>query len=98
MEKAAVLVRLKELHREIEADAGKDPDLVTDDVEPLDGLVGFDSPLIPNVIRSLARTMGITLGKGVRLRNPYVGPDGKQKRTLREVAKRFCELYSTNGR
>jgi hypothetical protein len=89
----AVLERLKELHREIELDAGKDPAVVTDDVLPLDGLGGFDSVLIPNVIRGLAKALGVPLAKGVRLRNPYVASDGKTKLTLRNVAKRFRELY-----
>ena len=97
MDHGVVLENLKRLHREIEADAGKDPDLVVDGVHPLEGLQGFDSPLIPNVIRGLARAMGITLAKGVRLRNPYVAPDKKQLRTLRDVAKRFCELYGKKG-
>src|SRR5687767_1341791 len=93
MDEAVVLGHLKGLHREIESDAGKDPDVVGDDVLPLDDLGGFDSILIPNMIRGVAKAIGLTLGKGVRLRNPYVGPDGKKKLSLRGVAKRFCELY-----
>lgn len=98
MDETAALRELKTIHREIEVDAGKDPALVTDDVQPLDGLPGFDSTLIPNVIRGLARAMGVILPKGVRLRNPYVGPDGKQKLTLRQVARRFCELYGKESK
>ena len=93
MDHATVLEHLKRLHREIEADDGNDPNAVGDDVFPLDGLSGFDSPLIPNVIRGLAKAVGPPLPKGVRLRNPYVGSDGKTQLTLRDVAKRFCELY-----
>ena|SRR5688572_18544809 len=92
MDEAAVLGVLKNLHQEIESDAGKDPAAVGDEVSPLDYLGGFDSILIPNVIRGLAKQMNVTLEKGVRLRNPYVGAD-KKKLTLRNVAKRFCELY-----
>lgn len=94
MDEATVLDQLKKLHREIESDAGKDPDVVGDDVSPLDALTGFDSTLIPNVIRGLAKAMGVSLPKGIRLRNPYVGPDRKTKLRLRDVAKRFRELYS----
>lgn len=97
MDEAVVLEELKRLHREIEEDAGKNPDLVADDVQPLGGLCGFDSLLIPNVIRGLARAMGVTLAKGERLRNPYVVPD-RQKLTLRGIAKRFCKLYSKEGK
>ncbi len=88
-----VLEELKRIHRDIELDAGKDPDLVADDVRPLESLGGFDSLLIPNVIRELAKAVGRTLKKGERLRNPYVGPD-KRTLTLRDVAKRFCDIYS----
>ncbi|MCG3121874.1 MAG: hypothetical protein GIKADHBN_00246 [Phycisphaerales bacterium] len=96
MDQAAVLEQLKTLHREIEVDDGKDPSHVTDDVQPLDGLGGFDSTLIPNVIRGLARAMGIPLAKGRRLLNPYVDAAGN-KLTLRGVAKRFCDLYAKEG-
>jgi len=92
VDEAAVLQQLKKLHREIEADAGKDPSVVNDDVLPLDGLGGFDSVLIPNIIRGLAREMKVSLQKGVRLRNPYIDSN-KKKLKLRDVAKRFCELY-----
>jgi len=92
MNEAIVLEQLTKLHQEIEADAGKDPTAVKDDVLPLDELAGFDSVLIPNVIRGLAKAVGITLEKGVRLRNPYVD-SSKTKLRLRAVAKRFCELY-----
>jgi hypothetical protein len=61
-------------------------------VLPLDELGGFDSLLIPNVIRGLARKMKVTLEKGVRLRNPYID-SSKKKLALLDVAKRFCELY-----
>ena len=98
MDHATVLEHLKSLHREIETDDGKDPNAVGDNVFPLDGLNGFDSPLIPNVIRGLAKAVGLLLPKGVRLRNPYVGSDGKTKLTLRDVAKRFCELYGEEGK
>ena len=92
MNEAEVLEELRKLHEEIESDAGKDPAAVKDDVSPLDDLAGFDSVLVPNVIRGLAKAVGIALEKGVRLRNPYVDLSRK-KLSLRAVAKRFCELY-----
>ncbi len=96
MNEADVLAKLKEIHREIERDAGKNPDLVTDDVLPLEGLEGFDSPLIPNVIRELAKAVGAPIAKGARLKNPYVSKDGNPL-PLRDVAKRFVELYGKGG-
>lgn len=92
MDETVALEQLKGLHREIESDAGKDPVAVTDDVFPLDELAGFDSVLIPNVIRGLAKAMDVILEKGVRLRNPYID-SSKRKLRLRAIAKRFCELY-----
>jgi hypothetical protein len=92
MNETTVLQQLLAIHREIELDDGKDPAAVTPDVQPLDRLGGFDSPLIPNVVRSLAKSVGIILPKGKRLLNPYVDANRK-KITLRGVAKRFCELY-----
>ena len=61
MDHATVLENLKSLHREIETDDGKDANAVGDDVFPLDGLSGFDSLLIPNVIRGLAKALGLPL-------------------------------------
>lgn len=98
MNQESVLRQLKLLHRDVEIDCGKDPDLVTDEVQPLDGLGGFDSPLIPTVIRQLAKAVGLVLPKGTRLLNPYVSEDGREKLPLREVAKRFCELYGKEAK
>src|SRR5690242_11462326 len=92
MDEATVLEQLTKLHQVIESDAGKDTAVVRDDVFPLDELAGFDSVLIPNVIRGLAKAVGVTLEKGARLRNPYLDSN-KKKLRLRAVAKRFCELY-----
>jgi hypothetical protein len=97
MNEATVIEQLKKLHQEIESDAGKDPAAVTDEVFPLDQLAGFDSVLIPNVIRGLAKAVGITLEKGARLQNPYVD-SSKKKLALRAVAKRFCELYKEKSK
>ena len=44
MDPHAVCEKLKTIHRDVEADCGHDPSRVTDDVMPIDGLGGFDSP------------------------------------------------------
>jgi hypothetical protein len=95
MQEEVVLKHLKQVHREIEQDAGQDPDLVTDEACPADSLRGFDSPLIPNVIRAVGKAMGIEFPKGKRLTNCYIDSKGKHL-TLKEIAKRFCALYA-NG-
>lgn len=98
MDQHVVLDKLKAIHREVETDCGKDPAKVSDDVQPLDGLGGFDSPLIPTVVRMLARAMGVVIPPKTRLLNPYVSADRTTKLPLREVAKRFCELYGKEAK
>lgn len=98
MDPRTVLERLKAIHREVEADCGHDPVRVTDDVMPLDGLGGFDSPLIPTVVRLLAKAVGVIIPPGTRIRNPYISEDRTAKLPLREVAKRFCELYGKEAK
>ncbi len=91
------LAHLIRLHEEIEADSGCDTAGISADTSPLDMLSGFDSLLIPNVIRGLATAMGVPLPKGKRLRNCYTDVRGV-KLTLRGVSERFCELYGQEGK
>ncbi len=91
-----VLECLLEKHREIEEDAGEDPSLVTGGTMPIDGLAGFDSPLIPTVVRGLAKALGIDIPRGFRLKNPYIDAS-KRKLPLNDVAARFRELYCKEG-
>ncbi len=94
MDETTVLQNLIELHRDVELDCGKDPGRVSADVQPLDDLSGFDSPLIPTLVRLLAKKMGVVIPKGTRLKNPYISADRMSKLPLRDVARRFCELYT----
>lgn len=93
MDAKRVLESLKELHRDMELDCGHEADQVGDATQPLDDLQGFDSPLIPTIVRQLAKRMGVVIPKGTRLLNPYISADRTRKLPLREVAVRFCELY-----
>ena len=88
MDENTVLERLKTLHREIELDCGKDPALVTDDVQPLDGLGGFDSPLIPTIVRQLAHEIVYCHLKGkLASKTRYISADRTKKLPIRDVAK-----------
>lgn len=87
-----VMYCLLEKHREIEEDAGKDPSLVTGNTMPIDGLAGFDSPLIPTVVRGVLKALEIELPPGTRLKNPYID-DRKRKLPLKDVAARIRHLY-----
>ncbi len=96
MDTNTTLEHLIRLHQEIEADAGCDTAGIGAETSPLDMLSGFDSLLIPNVIRGLATVMGVPLPKGKRLRSCYIDGRGT-KLTLRGVAERFCGLYGRQG-
>jgi hypothetical protein len=56
-------------------------------------LKGFDSLLIPSIVRRLARELGYSLPKGTRVRNIYCAADGRKKLTIREIAQRFVATY-----
>ena len=83
---------LVEIHRETQFDGGYDDgDSVNDDSRPLDDLKGFDSMLIPQMIRQLGRKLGQPLEKGTRVKNIYRVDHRNQ--TIRQIAERFCEAY-----
>lgn len=94
MDHADVVRTLIEIHRAAEADGGFDADRVTPTACPLTGLKGFDSQLIPQVVRQLARELGHPLPKGTKIKNIYVSKDGKRRLTIDEVARRFLENYA----
>lgn len=94
MDPQQTLIFLKARHRQIEIDAGEDPDQVTDEICPFDQLRAFDSLLMPTVIRGLAKDLELTLPPGKRLKNCYVDGSGR-KLTMKGVSERFCQLYAT---
>jgi hypothetical protein len=94
MDHADVVRTLIQIHRDAEADGGFDPDRVTPGACPLTGLKGFDSQLVPQFVRLLARILGHPLPKGTKVKNIYVSKDGKRKLTIDEVARRFLETYA----
>jgi hypothetical protein len=55
----------------------------------LKDLKGFDSLLIPQLIRRVARELGCPLKKGERVRNLYI--DGRKELSISEVAERYRE-------
>ncbi len=91
---AEALVRV---HKEIQEDCGFDPAVVTPDCRPLNDLPGFDSMLIPGTVRTLARVLGRPFAKGTRVKNVYIGEDGRSRRTIREIAEAFCRHYPGEG-
>ena len=95
MELPEVVAKLLEIHRHDQQESGQDDaDKVTPSCCPLSDLKGFDSLLIPPIIRRLARELGHPLPKGTRVKNIYCAPDGRKKLTIREIAHRFVATYA----
>ena len=95
MELPDVVDKLLEIHRHDQHESGQDDaDKVTPSCCPLSDLKGFDSLLIPPIIRRLAQELGHLLPKGTRVKNIYCAPDGRKKLTIREIAERFVATYA----
>jgi hypothetical protein len=95
MELPDVVAKLMEIHHHDQRESGQDDaNKVTPSCCPLTDLKGFDSLLIPSIIRRLARELGHPLPKGTRVKNIYCAPDGRKKLTIREIAKRFVATYA----
>jgi hypothetical protein len=98
MELSDVIAKLVEIHQHDQRESGQDDaDKVTLSCCPLIDLKGFDSLLIPAIIRRLARELGHPLPKGTRVKNIYCAPDGRKKLTIREIAERFVATYAREG-
>ena len=94
MELPDVVDKLVEIHQHDQHESGQDDaHKVTPSCCPLKDLKGFDSLLIPSIVRRLARELGYSLPKGTRVRNIYCAADGSKKLTIREIAQRFVATY-----
>jgi hypothetical protein len=79
-----VVAKLVEILRHDQHGSGQDDaEKVTPSCRPLSDLKGFDSLLIPSIVRRLARELGHLLPKGTRVKNIYCAPDGRKKLTVR---------------
>ena len=99
MDEQTITATLVELHQADRRLCGcDDADRVTPDTCPLTDLPGFDSLLIPDLVRKLARALGQPFPPGYRLRvNVYLSADGRRKLNIREVARRYREAYVPQG-
>lgn len=93
MDTNTVAKALVEVHKEIETDTGHDTSSISMTCHPLNDLRGFDSPLIPNAVRMVAKKVGTKLPKDAKIHNIYVSENGERKLTVEEAAQRFCDLY-----
>lgn len=88
-----VCQELVRLHEEFQERLGENNGGVTPQCRPLEDLPGFDSPLVPIVIRTLARRLEIKLPPKAKITNLYVSDQGRRRLSLREIADGFCEAY-----
>jgi hypothetical protein len=87
-----VIHELISLHRETQVDGGfDDASEIAETTCPLDDLQGFDSLLIPQLIRQLAKNLGRPFEKGERVKNLYRVANENQ--TIRQIAERFKKVY-----
>lgn len=93
MDLSAVTQALIKVHQEMQSDAGHDPAAVDETTCPLGGLLGFDSLLVPDAIRTVSQELGRCLPEGTKIVNLYRSKDGRQKLSIREIAQRYCEQY-----
>ena len=96
MDKSEISTKLIQAHKGVQRDGGyDDADTVADSTCPLTDLKGFDSMLIPQLIRKVARDLGHPFKKGERVRkNVYV--DGRRKLSISEIAVRLQALLAKN--
>jgi hypothetical protein len=95
MKKDDVVAKLVEIHRDYQRGGGyDDEDKVQPPTSPLDGLKGFESDFIPEIVRRLARDLGHPFPEGTRVKNIYVSQDGKRKLSIEEIAQRFIDTYA----
>jgi hypothetical protein len=84
---------LVQLHQEIQQKGGYAPAAIQATTCPLKDLPGFDSMLVPVIFRRLARAIGVVLPADFRVPNIYVGPDGRARLTIAEIAGAFCARF-----
>jgi hypothetical protein len=70
-----------------------DAESITPKTKPHGGLKGFQSDVVPTIVRRLARKLGEPLSEDVDPVNIFASDDRKEKLTVEEAAKRFLEHY-----
>lgn len=89
---ATVATKLVAIHKEYQEQGGfGDAAKITASSRPLGGLEGFESDLIPEIVRRLARELGHPLGQSVRVKNIYA--EKGEKLSISNISQRFFDLY-----
>jgi hypothetical protein len=90
-----VTEKLVAIHRDYQKDGGYDDAAgVRATTCPLTDLAGFDSDFIPEIVRRLAKDLGMEFPAGTRVKNIYVSDDGERKLTIAEIGRRFLQKYA----
>lgn len=92
MDTATVEQAFIEAHKDIQEDLGQGA-VMSRSTTPLSDLKGFRSVLIPNIIRNVARRLGMAPPGGKEIRNIYVSKDGRQKLSISYIAQNFRDMY-----
>jgi hypothetical protein len=74
-----------------------DADSITPQTRPHGGVKGFQSDIVPTIVRKVARRLGHPLPEGVDPVNIFASEDKNQKLTIEEAAGRFFERYGSRG-
>ena len=93
MDTATVEQAFVEAHKDLQDQFGHNGSVISGPTTPLNDLKGFRSVLIPNIIRAVARRIGITPPKGDEIRNIYISNDRRRKLSISEIAKTFTDKY-----
>ena len=92
MDTATIEQAFIDTHRDMQNELGQSASMSAS-TTPLKDLKGFRSVLIPNIIRGVARKLGIDPPTGNEIRNIYVSNDGRRKLTISEIARNFGDRY-----
>lgn len=93
MDQGTIINALIAVHTDVQTTLGHTGITITPDTCPLTQLPGFDSPVIPTVIRMVTRNLGLAPIVGTNSKNVYVSADRRQKLTIREIAARIAVQY-----
>lgn len=89
-----VLSQLIAILKDCQALLGHDDgDKITRKTRPHGGLKGFQSDIVPPIVRKLARKLGKPLPEDTDIINIFASSDKKEKLTVEEAARRFLDRY-----
>jgi hypothetical protein len=93
-----IVVELVAILKEVQLLLGhEDADKITPSTCPHGGMKGFQSDIVPTIVRRLASRLGQPLPEDTDIVNIFTSDDKTEKLTIEGAAKRFHEKYSPKG-